>query len=70
MSPVDDTVLCYVKVLTLQEETSKLGEIYKKVSVVQETGYWHERFTFNMFQNTPLFNSVDKNSKLCIKLIN
>ena len=65
MSSDDQYQFCFVKVLEVTQIVFKNGE-YKRVKVVHETGYWHEQFSFNLFGNSEIFDSVEPGSKLFI----
>ena len=60
---------CYVKVLASELKTHQRG-VHKQISVVQETGFWHQQFCFNIFSDHPLFQSIDRYTKLFVKVIN
>lgn len=61
-----DTCLVVVENVDLQKEGG-WGE-YKKVSVKQETGYWLKTFNFNMFTSHKLYQTINTDTKLLIKV--
>lgn len=57
----------YVKVLSLESKSYQDGT-YFKVGVLQETGYWFERFFINVFPSMPIHDSLIKGMKLRIEV--
>ena len=64
---------CYlVKVLSIEsrETSNDVGEItsYKRVEVMQEVGWWINKFTFNMFPNHKPYETVSVGDKLFLRV--
>ena len=64
-----DVELCYVKIVDICPKTHKNG-FYKEIHVVQEIGFWLRRFCFNIFQNHALYNSLERQLRLFVKVNN
>ncbi len=61
-----NTCLVVVEHADVQKE-GDWGE-YKKVIVKQETGYWLNIFNFNMFTSHELYETIDTDMKLLVKV--
>ena len=67
MSNETNVELCYVKVLSIEPKSHKNG-VYKKITVVQELGFWHTQFSFNLFPSHPKYLEMQRHLKLFIKV--
>ena len=61
-----------VKVLSIEEretrsDTEEISK-YKRLEVVQEVGWWLNKFTFNMFPNHHPYNTVAVGDKLFLRV--
>ena len=62
-----DHVFCYVKVIAQQLKTYN-GGVFKIVEVVEETGFWMNIFSFNVFPDHKLYDQIEKGLMLYIKV--
>ena len=58
---------CFVKVLDVKVAQYS-GGIYKEVHVMEETGFWLNKFRFNIFPEDSLFASIETGITLSIKV--
>ena len=61
-----------VKVIAIDIKQSKSDQNeslnYKRVQVVQEIGYWMNKFSFNMFPNHHPYDSLEIGDKLFLRV--
>lgn len=60
-----DTSTHLVKVLDIETKKFKSGE-YKCVLILEEQGYWAQKFLFNIFPDSSFYNNVNNGDKLRI----